>query len=172
MKKLCSVQGCNRPHLARSWCRIHYGRWERNGDPNNFLYDTQHEDTCSVWKCDGVYYARGVCKKHYDHRRVRNNFQRRLAVNLRIRLHHAVKRGQKAGSAVGDLGCSIAAFKLYIENQFESKMTWDNYGEWHLDHIIPLASFDLTERQQFLEACNWLNYQPLWANDNISKGAS
>lgn len=50
-------------------------------------------------------------------------------------------------------------------------MSWDNWGEWHLDHIQPLASFDLTDREQFLQATNYTNYQPLWALENIRKGA-
>src|SRR3990167_7847818 len=60
--------------------------------------------------------------------------------------------------------------RLYIENQFEPGMSWNNYGRWHLDHVQPLASFDLTDRSQFLTACNWLNYQPMWSEDNFKKG--
>ena len=50
-------------------------------------------------------------------------------------------------------------------------MTWDNYGYygWHIDHITPLASFDLTNRQQLLEACHYTNLQPMWAKDNMTK---
>jgi len=87
-------------------------------------------------------------------------------------MYIAVKDGQKSGKTLEDLGCSIPHFKLYIENQFENGMSWDNYGEWHLDHVMPLAKFDLTNRTQFLEAANWLNYQPLWASKNLSKGAN
>lgn len=90
---------------------------------------------------------------------------------LRNRLRSALLKGQKAGSAVRDLGLSIELFKAWIEGQFEEGMTWDNYGRWHLDHVVPLSSFDLTNREQFLVACNWYNYQPLWARDNLSKGA-
>jgi hypothetical protein len=50
-------------------------------------------------------------------------------------------------------------------------MTWDNYGERHVDHIRPLSSFDLTVREEFLQACHFTNLQPLWAEENISKGA-
>jgi hypothetical protein len=49
-------------------------------------------------------------------------------------------------------------------------MAWDNYGEWHLDHVIPLAHFDLTSPAQVKAACNYRNLQPLWASDNLSKG--
>ena len=106
-------------------------------------------------------------KTDYKRKRRRENINVRLASNLRRRMHSAVK----SGSAVRDLGCSLNTFKLYIENQFEDGMLWDNYGNWHLDHVLPLASFDLSNRQQFLEATHYLNYQPLWAFDNKQKGA-
>ena len=50
-------------------------------------------------------------------------------------------------------------------------MTWKNYGHdtWHLDHIIPLYKFDLTNKKQFLKACHYTNYQPLWAIHNYQK---
>ena len=50
-------------------------------------------------------------------------------------------------------------------------MSWDNYGQWHIDHIKPLAEFDLTNRPQFLAACHYTNLQPLWASANHKKGA-
>jgi hypothetical protein len=94
----------------------------------------------------------------------------RLAKNMRHRLYKALKGETKGISAVKDLGCSIGQLKLYIENQFEPGMSWDNYGEWHLDHVVPISHFDLSEKSQLLEAFNWLNYQPLWARDNLKKG--
>ena len=53
-------------------------------------------------------------------------------------------------------------------------MTWENYGRmgWHMDHIIPLANFDLTDRQQFLEACHYTNLQPLWWQENLMKSSN
>ena len=49
-------------------------------------------------------------------------------------------------------------------------MTWKNYGKWHIDHIKPFASFDLTEPKQQKLVCNYKNLQPLWAKENLSKG--
>jgi len=95
----------------------------------------------------------------------------RLAHGLRVRLRHAIKAKSKMGSAVSDLGCSIEDFMAYMEAKFKDGMTWENHGlyGWHIDHITPLISFDLTDREQFLQACHYTNLQPLWAKDNLSK---
>jgi hypothetical protein len=102
---------------------------------------------------------------------LRENLNARIAHNLRGRMHSALKRQSKAGSAVRDLGCDIKQFKSYIESKFQPGMTWGNYGPngWHLDHIKPLCRFDLTNQKQFLIAAHFSNYQPLWVKDNLSK---
>jgi len=100
----------------------------------------------------------------------------KLRTALRTRLYLAIKGSYRNGSSVGDLGCSVEEFKAYIENQFSLGMSWENWGRkegcWHLDHKRPLASFDLSDRQQFLEAAHYTNIQPMWAADNLKKGAS
>lgn len=101
--------------------------------------------------------------------------QFQLALSLRVRLNAAIKNNQKVGSAVRDLGCTIPEFKFYIEGQFKDGMSWDNWGlvgdVWHIDHTIPLSFFDLTDREQFLKAVHYSNLAPMWAKENISKGA-
>ena len=49
-------------------------------------------------------------------------------------------------------------------------MTWDNMGAWHIDHKLPLASFDLTKSEEQYRAFNYTNLQPLWALENLQKG--
>ena len=95
----------------------------------------------------------------------------RLAVLLRSRLGTAIRRNYKAGSAVRDLGCTIPELKFYLEGQFQDGMTWENWSRtgWHIDHEIPLAFFDLTNREQFLRACHYTNLQPMWAEENLRK---
>ena len=101
-----------------------------------------------------------------------------LKARLRTRLNSAIKKEYKSGSAVKDLGCSIEELKQHLEKQFYpnpetgEEMTWQNYGlcGWHIDHIIPLAKFNLTNREELLKACNYSNLQPLWAEENLKKG--
>lgn len=72
------------------------------------------------------------------------------------------------------LGCSVEELKKHLESKFQPGMTWDNHGlhGWHIDHIKPLASFDLTDLEQVRQACHYTNLQPLWAKDNLRKGAN
>jgi len=70
------------------------------------------------------------------------------------------------------VGCSVGFLRSYIEGKFQNGMTWENYGEWHVDHIRPCASFDLSDKEQVLQCFNWRNLQPMWASENISKGAN
>ena len=110
-------------------------------------------------------------QKAYDKNRLKTNIQYKLCCNLRSRLYKAINRNFKAGSAVRDLGCTVEELKPYLESKFQPGMTWDNWTTdgWHIDHIKPLASFDLTDRNQLLEACHYTNLQPLWAKDNLIK---
>lgn len=99
-----------------------------------------------------------------------SDIQFRLRDNLRSRVHIALKKRQKAGSAVRDLGCSIPELVKYLESKFTSGMVWENWGTiWQLDHVIPLSAFDLTDPKQFRRACHFSNLQPLLKTDNLKK---
>jgi len=96
--------------------------------------------------------------------------QYHIGMLLRERLNNCIRGLAKSGSAVRDLGCSVEKLMDHLESLFAEGMSWNNRGEWHIDHIKPLSSFDLTDREQLLEACHYTNLQPLWAKDNLSKG--
>ena len=101
----------------------------------------------------------------------------KLKCSLRTRLSMVIKGKTKSGSAVDDLGCSIPELRKHLEAQFRhdtktgEMMTWDNYGKkgWHIDHIKPLAKFNLEDREQLLKACHYTNLQPLWWWENLEK---
>jgi hypothetical protein len=109
--------------------------------------------------------------RDYYRNRKRTDLDFKLRCALRVRLNEAINNSKKQGSSVRDLGCSVQELKEHLEKQFQEGMTWENWSVhgWHIDHIIPLASFDLTDKEQFLKACHYTNLQPLWAKDNISK---
>jgi hypothetical protein len=65
------------------------------------------------------------------------------------------------------LGCSYEEFKHYIEKQFVEGMSWDNQGEWHLDHIYPVSL--ATNEEEIIKLNHYTNFQPLWAIDNLKK---
>jgi hypothetical protein len=83
-----------------------------------------------------------------------------------------VKKGELGvTSKLELLGCSLGEFKEFLEDKFEDGMSWENHGEWHLDHIRPLSSFDLSVPEQVRESSHYTNLQPLWAIDNLRKGS-
>jgi hypothetical protein len=96
----------------------------------------------------------------------------RMSKILRSRIKTALKNNFKISSAVRDLGCSIEELKKHLESKFQTGMTWENWGlnGWHIDHIKPLCSFNLSNIEEFKKACHYTNLQPLWAKDNIAKG--
>ena len=113
-------------------------------------------------------------KREYRKRRMKRDPQYRARTNLRKALRMAIKKlgGKKCYKFSKLLGCSYEQFSSHIESQFNEGMTWDNYGEWHIDHIRPMASFNLLEGGEQLKCCHYTNLQPLWAKDNIAKGDS
>lgn len=108
-------------------------------------------------------------QRKYKKQRYYSNINSYLRAVLRGRMFSALKKNTKSGSTIIDLGCTIEELKLHLEKQFQSGMTWENKGKWHIDHIIPLSNFDLSIREQFLNACHYTNLQPLWAKDNMKK---
>ena len=110
-------------------------------------------------------------RKEYINKKYYSDIQWKLCVILRSRLHDALKNSYKNDSSIRDLGCSIPELKFYIEGQFQQGMSWENWSVkgWHLDHKIPLAFFDLTNKEQLKQACHYTNLQPLWAIENLRK---
>lgn len=106
----------------------------------------------------------------YQKTRYDSDVQYRLATLIRSRLTRALKRRSKKGSAVKLLGCSISELVTHFESLFTEGMNWSNQGEWHIDHVIPLAYYDLENEEDLAKVCHYSNLQPLWALDNIVKG--
>jgi hypothetical protein len=97
-----------------------------------------------------------------------------LRKKLRERIYVALKRAghsERSGlSKMRYLGCTPKDLRSYLERMFKRGMSWDNMGEWHVDHVYPIASFDLSNEEGRRKAFHYTNLQPLWAKDNARKG--
>ncbi len=121
--------------------------------------------------------------KNYDyvisknHERWARRMKYDIPFKLRVKLGNQLKAKLKAqkvrkkNSALEFLGCSIEEFKIYLESKFKSGMFWENHGRygWHIDHIMPCASFDLTKEEDIKKCFHYTNMQPLWWKENLTK---
>ena len=124
------------------------------------LYSKKNKDKKTVY---GRKYGilNRLKKAEYIRNKSKTDLGYKLARALRTRMRKAILNGEKRGSFVRDLGCSIKELKFYLEGQFQDGMTWDTWTRidlhekaWNIDHKVPLAFFDLTDREQFLKACH------------------
>jgi len=107
--------------------------------------------------------------REYQKRKRRTDVVFKIKGNLRSRMYNAIRGGYKSARTEGLIGCSVKDLMMYLEKKFLLGMSWDNYGKWHIDHIIPCCSFDLFRAEEQKRCFNFINLQPLWAEDNLRK---
>ena len=106
--------------------------------------------------------------KEYLKKKRKNDPIYRMMRNIRSMVRRAIKT--KRTEEI--IGCTYQELKLHLENQFTEAMSWENYGfnGWHIDHIRPLSWFDIANPDEVAKANHYSNLQPLWWEDNLSKG--
>lgn len=102
--------------------------------------------------------------------RYENDVCFRIECLLRGRFKQAVFNKYKYTSVINLTGCSIEELRNYLEMKFQKGMNWENQGEWHIDHIMPCSSFDLTKEEEQKKCFHYTNLQPLWKTENLKKG--
>lgn len=95
----------------------------------------------------------------------------RLTCHMRTFINNALRRAGccKDQRTQAILGCDLDFFRRHIERQFEPGMSWDRRSEWHIDHIIPMAT--AVTMKDAVRLNHYTNLRPMWAKDNLSKGA-
>jgi len=93
----------------------------------------------------------------------------KLRQYLRNRFRNALKSNSKKSSVLNLIGCSIEELRNHLASKFTEGMNWENYGKWHVDHILPCASFDLSKPEEQAKCFHYSNLQPLWELDNKHK---
>jgi hypothetical protein len=113
-------------------------------------------------------------KRDYERKRRAEDPKYRLGIRTRTAVWQLLKERNinKTNKTFALLGYTIEDLMNHLEQQFTSGMTWDNYGEWHVDHKKPMTLFEFasTDDEGFKECWSLNNLQPLWGNDNLSKG--
>ena len=96
----------------------------------------------------------------------------RLGKNLSRQIRESIHKNKNGYHWEDLIGYTLKDLKTYLKSLFKKNMTWDNYGKWHIDHIIPqsLWKFDSYEDREFKQCWALCNLQPLWAYENLSKG--
>lgn len=110
-------------------------------------------------------------RKEYHKKREQSEPMYLLKRRMRTLIYAKFRQGgyTKKSKASEILGCSFEELKFYLELQFKPGMTWLNHGEWHIDHIIPLATAE--SEVDVIRLNHYTNLQPLWATENLLKGA-
>jgi hypothetical protein len=94
----------------------------------------------------------------------------RIKASLRARVGAFLKGINKSASTELLVGRNLIELRKWFEARFKPGMTWENYGLWTIDYIRPCSSFDLTKPKEQFRCFNYKNLQPLWKNENLSKG--
>jgi len=112
-----------------------------------------------------------ISKKLYRQNRLKNDFNYALENKIRKRISKAIKNEYKNTSTKNLLGGDIKIIKNHLETQFTKGMSWENHGRfgWHIDHIKPCCSFDLSDPEEQKKCFHYTNLQPLWWQDNLRK---
>jgi len=89
-------------------------------------------------------------------------------MNSRLRMFLKSRNLSKKNKTFVIVGCTPKQLKEHLQNKFVTGMSWDNFGKWQIDHIIPLSS--AKSEKEIYTLCHYTNLQPLWAEDNLKKG--
>jgi membrane-associated HD superfamily phosphohydrolase len=112
-------------------------------------------------------------KRDYERNRKARDPLYKLISNFRTAIYQVLKESnvEKNGHYFDILQYSPEELIIHLEKQFKDDMTWDNYGVWHVDHKLPITSFDIQEigDEEFMKCWCLDNLQPMWGEDNIRK---
>jgi len=166
----------------KKWCKENK---ERNKAVSK-LYREKNKDSinkkCKDWHKANPNYNKDWLSNNQQHikeYRVKNKQKNREYLKLPLpKLHETMRSNvrrilrltgkRKSIKSIQYFGCTVQELKLHLEKLFKPGMSWDNHGKWHIDHIKPISSF--TE-ETIMQANHYSNLQPLWAAENLSKGA-
>jgi len=171
---LChSIYTKSRQSVTHSYYKKYYEDNKESASEYNKKYrennSEKEKERSKEWRENNPEKVKEIQKKYQSNRR-KNDPLFKLSCNIRALIYDSIKKGgfTKRSKTYKILGCSFDEFKIHIESQFTEGMSWDNHGEWHFDHITPISWAETEE--EIIALNNYINFQPLWAEDNLKKG--
>jgi hypothetical protein len=182
----------NKDHV-RDYNKVNCAKWRKLNPNYNKKYfktwykenEKKHKETGKKWYLANKEYMLKKMKEYqknnkdkiratrrkWEKKERRNNINYKIMQNLRSRLRDAIKKGHKSKRTLKLLGCSLDKLKQHLESKFTKGMSWETYGlyGWHIDHIRPCCTFDLSKPKEQLKCFNYKNLRPLWAKDNLER---
>ena len=159
----------NNPEKVKERNKKYYENNPEKERERSKKYREDNPEKIKEWRENNPEKVKEIQKKYLSNRK-KNDPLFKLSCNIRALIYDSIRRGgfTKRSKTYKILGCSFDEFKIHIESQFSEGMSWDNHGEWHFDHKTPV-SWGKTE-EEIIALNNYINFQPLWAEDNIRKG--
>lgn len=148
--------------------RKNYDKWYENNKEHRKQYMKEYREK-NIEKIRKT-------KRDYERNRKATDPLYKLISNFRTAIYQVLKESNvdKNEHYFDILPYSQGELIQHLENQFTDDLTWDNYGEWHVDHITPISSFNIREMgdEEFIKCWSLENLQPLWGDENIRKSNS
>ena len=144
-------------------------------------YNLKNKENSKIYYRNNIekrlFYAKQYREKNKENRNKYEKYRKEIdifyklkhLVRNRINKYLKLKKIKKNHTTFELVGCTSQELKIYLEQKFIVGMSWDNQGKWHIDHIMPLSSAKTEE--ELYKLCHFTNLQPMWASDNIKKGA-
>jgi hypothetical protein len=128
--------------------------------------------TVKAWEANNQGRLRAIWREMAARKRERDPV-RRIHGRISNQIYAVLRRGKNCRSAFELVGYSFSELKAHLERQFTPGMGWHNVSKWHIDHIVPLSSFSIIgpDDPELRRAWALANLRPLWAADNLRKGA-
>ena len=160
---------CSRCREEKHFNEFH--NLKRGIDGKNSYCKECAKSWCKEWVNDNIEHVK---KRSNKYAKEKSKYERdnktdwyfRQILRNQVRRYILKKEGQRTEEILGE---SYENVRKHIEDQFREGMSWDNHGEWHIDHIIPLSSGN--NRDEWIKLNHYTNLQPLWAKENLEKGA-
>lgn len=177
LKKIHQYKFKQNPEYYRELKRQNNKKHKERIQKYNQKYQQEHREQINKNHREWIKRNHKHVRAYYNKRHkvlMKTNPEYKIKRNLRRRIGLALKdQGMMKDKSLPDyIGCSVHHLKKHLSEQFVDGMCWSNYGEWHVDHIVPCDAFDLISEEEQKKCFNYKNLQPLWEPDNLSKGAS